>query len=139
MKKTLAATAFATLIAIGPSFAGQAEIEAAQSSIEAQIRAFLAGENETAYSYAAPNIKRIFPTLEQFMGMVQDGYQPVWKPQNYAFGEAREESDTRIAQKVMLTGPDGKSYEALYMLELQEDGTFRITGVSLRGTKALGV
>jgi hypothetical protein len=138
MKQGLAAAAAALWLLTASASAGEAEIKAAQSSIEAQIRAFLAGENETAYSYAAPNIRRIFPTVEQFMAMVKNGYQPVWKPQNFAFGDAMEMSQTSIIQKVLVTGPDGKNYEAVYTLEMQEDGTFRITGVSLRGAQTLG-
>jgi hypothetical protein len=138
MKTRLAAAAAALWLAVTPALGGDAEIRAAQSSIEAQIRAFLAGEDEAAYSYAAPNIKRIFPTLEQFMAMVKNGYQPVWKPRNFAFGDAMEMSPTAIMQKVLITGPDGKSYEAVYTLEMQDDGTFRITGVSLRGAQTLG-
>ncbi|MEX0953597.1 MAG: DUF4864 domain-containing protein [Rhizobiaceae bacterium] len=138
MKQGLVAAAAALWLSTASAVAGEAEIKAAQSSIEAQIRAFLAGENETAYSYAAPNIRRIFPTVAQFMDMVKNGYQPVWKPKNFAFGDAMEMSATSIIQKVLVTGPDGKNYEAVYTMEMQEDGTFRITGVSLRGAKTLG-
>jgi hypothetical protein len=138
MKIRLAAAAIAATLAAIPAYAGEAEIRAAQSSIEGQLRAFLAGENETAYSYAAPNVKRLFPTLEQFMAMVKSGYRPVWQPKNFAFGDAMEMSPTEIIQKVLVVGPDGKNYEAVYTLELQEDGTFRITGVSLRGAQTLG-
>ncbi len=138
MKSVLAATATALWLAATPALAGDAEIKAAQSSIESQIRAFLADENETAYSYAAPSIRQLYPTVEQFMAMVRNGYQPVWKPQNFAFGEAIELSPTTIAQRVLVTGPDGKAYEAIYTLAMQDDGTFRITGVSLKGAQALG-
>ncbi len=128
----------AMALSSSPAFAGEAEVKAAQSSIEAQLRAFAAGDNAAAYSYAAPNIQRIFPDVERFMGMVQNGYQPVWKPRNYAFGKTKEVLAGSIVQQLLLVGPDGKDYEAIYTLELQPDGTFRITGVSLRGTNALG-
>jgi hypothetical protein len=128
----------AALLLAAPAASGEAEVKSAQSSIEAQINAFRAGDNAAAYSYAAPNIKRIFPDVDRFMGMVQNGYQPVWKPRNYAFGKVEEISPSSIVQQVLLVGPDGKDYEAIYTLELQEDGTFRITGVSLRGSQAIG-
>jgi hypothetical protein len=38
---------------------------------------------------------------------------------------------------VLIVGPDGKDYEAIYTLELQPDGTYRITSVSLRASKSL--
>ena len=48
-----------------------------------------------------------------------------------------EPSATSIIQQVMIVGPDGKDYEAVYTLELQPDGIYRITGVSLRAANSL--
>ena len=120
-----------------PASAGDAEVKAAQSAIDGQLRAFRAGDNEGAYGYAAPNVKRIFPTLDIFMNMVTGSYKPVHKPRNYAFGKVQELSPTSIIQQVMIVGEDGKDYEAVYTLELQPDGKFRITGVSLRASTSL--
>ena len=120
-----------------PAFAGEAEINSAQSTIDAQLKAFQSNDGALAYSYAAPNVKRIFPTVEIFMGMVESGYQPVRSPRNYAFGKVEEPSGTSIIQQVLILGPDGKDYEAVYTLELQPDGVYRITGVSLRASNAL--
>ena len=44
---------------------------------------------------------------------------------------------TSIVQQVMILGPDGKDYEAVYTLELQPDGVYRITGVSLKASNSL--
>ena len=120
-----------------PAFAGEAEIRSAQSTIDAQLRAFQSNDGALAYSYAAPNVKRIFPNVEIFMGMVENGYRPVRNPRNYAFGKVEEPSGTSVIQQVLIQGPDGKDYEAVYTLELQPDGVYRITGVSLRASNAL--
>lgn len=128
---------FLVLSTLTAAFAGDAEVKAAQSVIDGQLKAFQAGDGNRAYSFAAPSIKRMFPSAEMFMGMVETGYQPVFKPQSYRFGEAQEMSGTSVAQRVMIVGPDGKEYEALYQLELQPDGMFRITGVSLRASQSL--
>jgi hypothetical protein len=119
------------------ALAGDAEIKAAQGTIEAQLKAFQAGDGELAYSYAAPSIKRIFPTAEIFMGMVESAYQPVRQPRSFSFGKVQEMGANSIVQQVLLTGPDGKEYEAVYTLELQPDGVYRITGVSLKASNAL--
>ncbi|MEQ9573016.1 MAG: hypothetical protein RLN95_13210 [Nitratireductor sp.] len=42
-----------------------------------------------------------------------------------------------MLQKVHLVGPDGRNYVAVYTLELQADGVFRISGCSLRASNAL--
>lgn len=110
----------------------------AQATIAAQIEAFRAGDNARAYSYADPEVRKIFPTLDRFMAMVTGAYQPVWKPRDYAFGASAAESADRIAQKVQVTGPDGEEYEALYILERQADGSWKIAGVSLRAIPSTG-
>ena len=127
----------AALLLPSVASAGDAEIKAAQGTIEAQLKAFQAGDGELAYSYAAPNIKRIFPTVETFMGMVESGYQPVRQPGNFSFGKVEEMGLNSIVQQVMILGPDGKDYEAVYTLELQPDGVYRITGVSLKASNSL--
>ena len=119
------------------AFAGDTEIKAAQGTIEAQLKAFQAGNGALAYSYAAPTIQRIFPTADIFMGMVESAYQPVRNPRNYAFGKVQEMGANSIVQQVLITGADGKEYEAVYTLELQPDGVYRITGVSLRASNSL--
>ena len=132
-----AAALLVSLLVTFPAFAGDAEVKSAQDSISAQLQAFRAGDNAAAYGYAAPNVKRIFPTLDIFMGMVSGGYKPVYRPQSFAFGKSKEMSPTSIIQQVMIVGPDGKDYEAVYTLELQPDGVWRITGVSLRASNSL--
>jgi len=136
MRRSLLALAVLPALCASLAYAGDAEIKAAQSSIDSQLKAFRAGDDAAAYSFAAPNVKRIFPTLEHFMAMVTGAYQPVHQPRSYAFGKVQELSPTSIIQQVMVVGPDGKDYEAVYTLELQPDGVFRITGVSLRASNS---
>ncbi len=45
-----------------------------QRIITAQISAFRADDGPTAYSFAAPVVRNIFPTPEIFMSMVKRGY-----------------------------------------------------------------
>lgn len=120
-----------------PAIAGEAEVKAAQDSISGQLHAFRAGDDAAAYAYAAPNVRQLFPTVDVFMGMVAGGYKPVHHAQRFAFGKFQETSPTSIVQQVLIVGPDGKDYEAVYTLELQPDGVWRITGVSLRASNSL--
>ncbi len=102
-----------------------------QRVITQQLEAFRSDDGALAYSFAAPNVRQIFPTPETFMAMVKRGYLPVYRAQAYRFGEARSDAQGRPGQRVFLTGPDGKTYEAQYTLELQPDGTWQITGCTL--------
>jgi len=103
--------------------------EAARLIIEGQLTAFSQNDNEAAYAYAAPIIKQQFPSVEMFMAMVMHGFQPVWKPRNFSFGQSAQINSSEIMQQVFLTGPDGKPYEALYTLTKQKNGEFKISAV----------
>lgn len=131
------AVAAAFVIASSAAFAGDAEIKAAQAVIDAQLKAFKANDGAKAYSFAAPNIKQIFPTADAFMTMVTQGYPPVHEAQSYDFGKVEEMGPTKIVQQVLIVGPDGKDYEAVYTLEKQPDGSELITGCSLRAANTL--
>lgn len=131
--------AFLSVFLVHAAQSGEAEIRSAQAAIDGQMRALLADDGPAAYSFAAPNIKRIFPTVEAFMGMVTNGYPPVRRPRSYAFGKVEETGPTSIVQQVLIVGPDGKDYEAVYTLERQPDGTHLITGCSLRASSALTI
>lgn len=102
-----------------------------QRIIAAQISAFRADDGPTAYSFAAPVVRNIFPTPEIFMSMVKRGYPQVYRPQSFNFTEALIDPLGRPAQKMLVVGPDGKTYEALYSMEKQPDGTWRISGCTL--------
>ena len=102
-----------------------------QRIITAQISAFRADDGPTAYSFAAPVVRNIFPTPEIFMSMVKRGYPQVYRPQSFDFTEALIDPLGRPAQKMRVVGPDGKTYEALYSMEKQPDGTWRISGCTL--------
>ncbi|MEO1747947.1 MAG: DUF4864 domain-containing protein [Pseudomonadota bacterium] len=109
-----------------------ADEDAARAIISLQLESFLAGDFNTAYSYASPNIKRLFPTLDRFMTMVQSGYLPVLRPGNYAFGRVETAPDGRVLQEVTIRAPDGSDWTALYFMQQQDDGSWKVDGVSLR-------
>jgi hypothetical protein len=102
-----------------------------QRIITAQITAFRADDGPAAYDFAAPVVRNIFPTPEIFMAMVKQGYPQVYRPQSFNFTEALIDPMGRPAQKMTVVGPDGKSYTALYSMEKQPDGTWRISGCTM--------
>ena len=137
MRRLLIVSTLLPLLCVLSAMAGEADIRSAQSTIDSQLKAFLADDGARAYGFAAPNIQTMFPTPDAFMGMVTKGYAPVRRPESYSFGKSEQMGANRIVQQVLLTGPDGKAYEAVYTLELQPDGVWRITGCSLRASNAL--
>ncbi len=98
--------------------------------IQQQIAAFQADDAELAFSLASPDIQARFQTAEQFMGMVQTLYEPVYRPQSVDFG-AIELIRGRPVQAVTVLGPTGTWVTAYYQMEKQPDDTWRIAGCML--------
>lgn len=115
-----------------PASQARADESTARNVITEQLESFLARDFERAYSYASEDIKRIFPTLDRFMAMVENGYLPVLRPGNYVFGRTETMTDGRIVQEVLIRGPDGTDWTAVYFMELQDDGSWKVDGVNLR-------
>jgi hypothetical protein len=102
-----------------------------QNIIEQQLQAFSRDDAPAAYGFAAPLIQQIFPTTGEFMAMVKKGYQPVYRNKDHSYGETFINQQGSPAQRVLITGTDGKRYEALYTFQQQPDGSWKISGCSL--------
>ncbi len=101
-----------------------------QRIIEAQIDAFRRDDSAAAFGFASPGIQARFGTADTFMSMVRQGYQPVYRPRAVEFG-ALEMVRGRLTQNVLVIGPDGMPVQALYPMEQQDDGSWRIDGCVL--------
>ncbi|APO50826.1 DUF4864 domain-containing protein [Bradyrhizobium diazoefficiens] len=117
-------------VVLSPLCALADDVAAAQGIIRAQEQAFVRDDATAAYSYAAPAIKEIFPAPDIFMSMVQNGYAPVYRHKSFEFGDSKTEGNW-IAQRVHIVDANGEAWEALYTLEQQADGSYKITGCSL--------
>jgi hypothetical protein len=109
---------------------GTADRATIRSVITDQIAAFRRDDAATAFGFAAPNIQAMFGSPERFLSMVRDAYQPVYRPSDVAFGELVRIAG-ELVQLVQVVGPDGAPRLALYVMERQPDGTWRIAGCTL--------
>ncbi len=124
-------TAFAPLAASQAETLGNADNAAITAVIESQLQAFAADDGNAAYAHAAPIVTSIFPSVEGFMAMVKGGYAPIYRNTSHSFEDLATDTLGRPAQRVLLRGMDGKTYEARYSMEKQPDGTWKIAGVSM--------
>lgn len=125
------ATLLAATFMLSASHIAQAqEAPGAQTVIERQIKAFRQGAHEQAFSYATPALQRMFRNPDNFIGMVKRGYMPIYGARDWRFGRNKAQGG-RLLQEVMLTGPNGRSWVALYTMVQGSDGEWRIAGVRI--------
>lgn len=129
--RRLAALVLLGALAAGPA-AGldDADREAVRGVISGQVEAIRRDDAAGAYAFAAPGIRRIFPSEDVFLEMVRRGYPPIYRQRRFAFGTIEETGDG-LAQAVDIQDEAGVDWVAKYTLERQPDGTWRITGCSL--------
>ena len=109
---------------------GAADGAAIRGVISSQMAAFGRDDGPGAFAFASPGIQAMFGSPENFMAMVRAGYQPVYRPRDVAFRELVHVGDT-LVQPVEVIGPDGVAVLALYAMERQADGSWRIAGCQL--------
>ena len=114
---------FAMIAAVFVANSALAEERSAgiENTIQSQVDAFLAEDATTAFSYASPNLKRLFGTPERFGVMVQNGYPMVWAPAEVRFLELRRQGEL-LFQKVLFVDRNGAPHVLEYNMMPSEDG-----------------
>jgi hypothetical protein len=108
----------------------EVDARAIRSVIEAQLQAFQRDDAEAAFGLASPGIQELFRTATNFMQMVQQSYQAVYRPRSVLFEELTLLQDLPT-QPVLLLSPEGDPVRALYLMENRTTGDWRITGCYL--------
>jgi len=111
-------------LGLRPGLANEQEIEAV---ITAQIDAFKVDDFETAFTFAHPNIRRLFGTPQNFGVMVRRGYPMVWRPAEVLYLDQYARQDG-VAQIVRITDAQGRAFHLEYAMVQTPQG-WRINGV----------
>ena len=103
--------------------------------VQSQLDAFAQEDAEKAFSFAAPNIRALLGTAENFLEMVRSQYDVVVHPVSVVFLKPKGDGTLSVI-KVQLTDEDGDVWTATYTLQRQKNKQWRITGCVL--AEALG-
>lgn len=117
MTRFLSALLFALALAL-PAEAQDADIQAV---ITNQMEAFKADDFDTAFTYAAPNIKRMFGTADRFGMMVRQGYPMVHRPADVEYLELEDRGGV-LWQRVQVQDAQGAFHYLAYMMIETPDG-----------------
>ena len=107
-----------------------AEWEAIKEVIGDQRAALMAGDATRAFSHAAPGIRAQFRTPENFLAMVRAEYDALLSARYAEFLEGAV-LDGTVIQPLRLIATDNTVRVALYTMERQSDGRWKIAGCVL--------
>ena len=107
-----------------------AEWKAIEAVIREQLAAMKAGDGAKAFAHAAPAIRKQFGTPENFLAMVRGGYGALVAARYTEFLEGAV-VDGNVIQPLRLIAPDNTVQVALYAMQKQPDGSWKIAGCAL--------
>ena len=114
----------------------EADRAAIRAVIAQQIEAFRADDATTAFSFAAPGIQDHFGDPSTFVAMVKSGYGAIYTARAFSFGKIGGHHGV-VLQEVDVTGADGAVVRAIYAMEKQPDGRWRIAGCQIVAPEGL--
>ena len=123
-------TATAPALAQPGATVSSADRAAIATTIQRQVEAFRRDDGTEAFGYASPTIQGMFGTAENFMHMVREGYRAVYRPRSFSLDEVIE-AEGIVVQRVSVIDPDGQPVTAIYIMQRQPDGSWRIDGCYL--------
>ena len=113
----------------------QSPVSPAESSgirdvITRQLDAFRHDDAAAAFAFATPDLQARFGSAARFLDMVRQSYQPVYRARQAEFSELARR-DGVLVQEVELVGPSGETALALYTMERDAAGGWRISACIL--------
>ena len=96
-----------------------------------QIEAFKRNEISAAFELATPEIQYQFRTSDIFFQMVIKNYAVILTHKTWTFGNLTKIRNEQYIQTVNFYEKDGRVVKALYVMEQQLEGTWRIGGCKL--------
>ena len=103
------------------------EWKAIKRVINEQRSALIAGEAAKAFGYASPGIRSQFGDPDTFIAMVRGAYAALISARRVEFLEGAV-IDGFVVQPLRLIASDDTVRVALYTMERQDNGTWRIAG-----------
>ncbi len=98
-----------------------------RSVVQSQLDAFAHDDEAAAFSHASPAIRDQFKTPANFMNMVRSAYQAIYRPRAVKFLEPAV-IEGEVIQAVQVVALDGTVRVALYSMQRQPDGRWKING-----------
>jgi len=124
------------LVALSLAGPARAQSDDIQGVIQSQLNAFIADDVATAFTFAAPGIKSLFGTPENFGMMVRRGYPMVWRPAEVSYLDLQSRGG-QMVQRVLITDANGAVHTLEYYMVRSENG-WQISGVNILRAPAVG-
>lgn len=106
--------------------------------VQSQLDAFRKDDAVRAFGFATSSTRSQIGSPDKFLRIVKEQYMPIYRHRVAIFSNPEMIGGEAI-QTVRLTDADGLVWVALYKMQREKDGKWRIEGCQLFGTSSVSV
>lgn len=114
------------------------DAQAIHVAVQAQLDAFSRDDAERAFEFATTSTREQIGSPDRFLRLVKEQYDAIYRHRVAIFANP-EVIDGDTIQTVRLTDRDGLVWVALYKMQREKDGKWKIDGCHLFGTTSVSV
>lgn len=115
-----------------------ADALAIHSVVQSQLDAFAADDASTAFELATSSARTLLGSPEQFLQLIKDQYPPVYRNRGALFSTP-EMIDGHALLMVRLTAGDNVVWIAIYEMQQESDGNWKVDGCNLFETTSVSI
>lgn len=146
MKRGLAILACFLITLAAPCCLGEAQAnamndadaKAIQSVVQSQLDAFAQDDAAHAFALATSSTRQQLGSADNFLTLVREMYRPVYRNRLAIFATP-EIVNGQVIQAVRLTDPDSRVWIAIYWMERESDGDWKIDNCQLLATESISI
>jgi hypothetical protein len=113
-----------------------ADVEAIHRVVQSQLDAFAEDDAVKAFDLSTSSTQNLLGTPGNFLQLIKEQYPAVYRNRR-AFFSATEIFDEQALQVVQLTDPDNYVWVAIYKMQREVDGSWKIQGCKLLETTSV--
>lgn len=114
------------------------DAQAIRTAIQAQLDAFAEDDADRAFGLASATARSQIGSADNFLRMIKREYAPVYRHRMVIFATP-EMVDDRALQLVRLTDSDSLVWIAVYVMQRESDGSWKIDGCRLLETTSVAI
>lgn len=104
-----------------------AEADRVRFVVATQLQAFAEDDADRAFETNTPGVQQAIGSAGHFLALVRGNYPMVYRPASIAFMKPERHGES-VLQLAAIVDNQGKPWLALFSLEQQADGSWRISG-----------
>jgi hypothetical protein len=115
-----------------------ADVKAIQEVVQSQLNALDEDDAVRAFALATESTRSVIGSAENFLRMIKEEYDPIYRHRRALFSTP-EVIDGNTIQIVRVTARDNHVWLAVYKMQQESDGKWKIEGCQLLETTSVSV